>query len=269
MQVTLFALAALLTATVHGGCPARHSRPAPPPAVTSVISYSETPLPTTFATATTTPAPVVTPETTPTPVVIPETTPSASVSVSVSASTPAAPVASSAPPATDASLTTDQSSAFAAHNAARADVGVPALAWDAGLASDAQGWADHLAAQSSPGTLVHAGKAGQGENLYWSSQTSDPYVEAATAWIDEKSVYGGQAISSGGDFKAYGHYSTFFFRIMYCLGWGGLWVRRCSVANMQTAQIIWDTTTHVGMAIADDGQGGVYVVARYSPPGNM
>lgn len=46
-------------------------------------------------------------------------------------------------------------------------------------------------------------------------------------------------------------------------------LREGSFADMITAQIIWDTTTEVGMAIADDGQGGVYVVARYNPAGNV
>lgn len=35
------------------------------------------------------------------------------------------------------------------------------------------------------------------------------------------------------------------------------------------AQIIWKSTTAVGMATASDGSGGVYVVARYSPAGNV
>lgn len=31
---------------------------------------------------------------------------------------------------------------------------------------------------------------------------------------------------------------------------------------------MWKSTTHVGMAAATDSKGGVYVVGRYSPPGN-
>lgn len=39
--------------------------------------------------------------------------------------------------------------------------------------------------------------------------------------------------------------------------------------DVMIAQIIWASTTAVGMAISDDGSGGVYVVARYSPAGNV
>jgi hypothetical protein len=41
------------------------------------------------------------------------------------------------------------------------------------------------------------------------------------------------------------------------------------VANFVTAQIIWKSTTKVGMGIASDGAGGYYVVARYTPEGNV
>lgn len=36
-----------------------------------------------------------------------------------------------------------------------------------------------------------------------------------------------------------------------------------------TAQVIWASTSKVGMAVASDGAGGYYVVARYNPAGNM
>lgn len=32
--------------------------------------------------------------------------------------------------------------------------------------------------------------------------------------------------------------------------------------------MIWKTSTKVGLGIASDGKGGVYVVARYNPAGN-
>ncbi|CAN8105207.1 unnamed protein product [Discula destructiva] len=253
---TLAALAGLVMTGVQAACPPRHrpshggQRPSaipsylpsvPPVPLPSPIipSYVPAPLPTTLSSVVivTTPAPVTT--------AAPETTPSPSPSPPASTPTPnsadPAPAAVSAPPAGDASLATDESNALAAQNAARAVVGVPALTWDAQLVSDAQAWADHLAAQGTPGTLVHDEQNTEGENLYWTSGSSDPYAEAAAAWVGEKSLYNGEAITGVGNFEEYGHYT----------------------------QIIWRTTTHVGMATADDGQGGVYVVARYSPPGNM
>lgn len=35
------------------------------------------------------------------------------------------------------------------------------------------------------------------------------------------------------------------------------------------AQCMWKSTTRVGMGLAKDAKGGVYVVGRYSPPGNV
>jgi hypothetical protein len=43
-----------------------------------------------------------------------------------------------------------------------------------------------------------------------------------------------------------------------------------SMANqcLVKAQCMWHSTTNVGMGIAKDSKGNVYVVGRYSPPGN-
>ncbi|HEY9689377.1 MAG TPA: CAP domain-containing protein, partial [Coleofasciculaceae cyanobacterium] len=49
-----------------------------------------------------------------------------------------------------------------AHNSYRSAVGVPPLSWSTSLASDAQGWANQLAAS---GAFNHAQNTGQGENL--------------------------------------------------------------------------------------------------------
>lgn len=207
MQFSTLALAAFLTASVHGACPSHsrshHPRPSAVPSYSAAgYSWSAPPpgaaLPTTLSSVTVVPA--ATPTTTTTPVAVAPTTTSTT-----------AAAASSAPPASDASLSTDQTNALSSQNAARADVGSAALVWDAGLASDAQAWADHLAAQNSPGSLVHDDQDTEGENLYWSSASSDPYAAAAEAWIAEKSSYSGEAISGGGNFEDYGHYSEFCF----------------------------------------------------------
>ncbi|GJC91634.1 SCP-like extracellular protein [Colletotrichum higginsianum] len=133
-------------------------------------------------------------------------------------------------------LTADQKAALDAHNAARTEVGVPALEWDDSLAAGAQEWATHLL---SVGSLTHSQTADQGENLYMQSNTDSPYVNAANAWISEKSDYNGETISSS-NYMGFGHYT----------------------------QIVWKSTTKVGMALATNSQ-GTYVVARYSPPGNL
>ncbi|KAH8651988.1 CAP domain-containing protein, partial [Ilyonectria robusta] len=131
-------------------------------------------------------------------------------------------------------LTADQQAALDAHNAARKVVGQVAQVWDETLANNAQEWATHLI---SVGSLTHSEGSGQGENLYMQSATDSPFANADKMWIEEKSSYNGEAIGEG-DFSSYGHYSEFLFK-----------------------------STKVGMAVAS-GNGGTYVVARYSPAGN-
>ncbi|KAH6689625.1 CAP domain-containing protein [Plectosphaerella plurivora] len=136
----------------------------------------------------------------------------------------------------------DAAKALAAHNAARKEVGLPNdLVWDAGLEADAKQWAQHL---TTVGSLVHAGAktTGQGENLYMSSVPTDrPFDHASELWIAEKSLYRGGSPVGSGNFESYGHYT----------------------------QIVWRATQKVGIASATDSQGRVFVVARYSPPGNF
>ncbi|KAG8161913.1 hypothetical protein KVR01_007678 [Diaporthe batatas] len=155
-------------------------------------------------------------------------------SSSTAASTPTAPATSG--------LTADEQAALDSQNNARAEVGATALTWDAGLAADALEWAQHLASTAgSSGTLTHSDTTSDGENLYWQSNSPSPYANAANAWVGEKNLYNGEPITGSGNFHEYGHYT----------------------------QVIWASTSKVGMAVADDGAGGFYVVARYNPAGNM
>ncbi|OLN96163.1 Pathogenesis-related protein PR-1 type [Colletotrichum chlorophyti] len=176
------------------------------------------------------PVPTAVPEVTPVPAVSP--TPVAAPVEEAAATTPAASPASGSG---SSGLTADQKAALDAHNAARSDVGVPALEWDDSLASAAQEWATHLL---STGSLVHSQVSGQGENLYMQSNSDSPYKNAADAWISEKSDYHGETISQS-NYMGFGHYT----------------------------QIVWKSTTKVGMAVATNSK-GTFVVARYSPPGN-
>ncbi|PSR77496.1 CAP domain-containing protein, partial [Coniella lustricola] len=139
-------------------------------------------------------------------------------------------------------LSTDETNALSIQNSARSAVSETALTWSDSLAADAQSWAENLASTyGSSGDLVHSSGTGEGENLYWQSDAATPYANAATAWVDEKDLYSGEAIADDSAFETYGHYT----------------------------QIIWDTTTSVGMGVASDGAGGYYVVARYDPAGNV
>lgn len=227
MQFSNLALAALITVGVQAACPERERHSHRPsgvptgftggarPSAFSIPAYSfpAFPLPTTLSTVLTSAVVAETSsaaaETTASSVEVtssvePSTT-SAVATTSASSTTSAAAATSSAA-STDSGLTTDQSDALASHNSARADVGESALTWDAGLASDAQTWADHLATLGA-GTLVHDDQDTEGENLYWSSDSSNPYEAASEAWIAEKSAYDGEAITGSGNFENYGHYS--------------------------------------------------------------
>ncbi|KAL8341104.1 hypothetical protein RB601_006964 [Gaeumannomyces tritici] len=65
-------------------------------------------------------------------------------------------------------------------------------------------------------------------------------LEHAGSWMNEKSKYKGEKIPEG-NFAGYGHYT----------------------------QCMWKTTKKVGIASARDSKGGLYVVARYDPAGNI
>lgn len=179
MQFSQSAVAALLLAaatTVSARC-------APRPSASSSYSSAATVLPSTIETL----SAVATPT--------PSSSSAAVVPTTLASSTSAA-AATTTTPAASSGLTTDEQNALAAHNAARAEVGVSDLTWDESLVSAAQAWADTLGARG-PGQLEHGST---GENLYWQSGTSDDALTAASdAWIAEKADYNGEAIPASGD----------------------------------------------------------------------
>ncbi|KAL9087674.1 MAG: hypothetical protein Q9165_006598 [Trypethelium subeluteriae] len=212
-----FALAAALlgvdACSEHSRRPSHHRIPSgAAPTGLPALNFTTSPLATTFSTQTT----------------AVRATLSSTSSVVAAAATSAA---------SSSGLTTDQQNALNTQNSARSDVGTAALTWDAGLASEAQTYAEHLA---SVGELVHSGITTEGENLFM-GYTSTPLADAASDWItSEKSKYDGQVITES-NYMNFGHYT----------------------------QIVWSTTTKVGMGSASGSDGSVYVVARYTPPGNM
>ncbi|XP_078362816.1 ectin-like [Oculina patagonica] len=141
----------------------------------------------------------------------------------------------------------DEDACLQAHNAKRAlHQNTPALVWDATLAQHAKDWADHLA---EIGSLQHAQVTGQGENLYWAGGSSvASCADAVQSWYNEVSLYDysnppeiRQEFNAGG----YGHFT----------------------------QVIWKGTTRVGAALKkivnSQGYTETYIVARYSPQGNI
>lgn len=204
MQLSISAALAAVLITgdvfVSASCPSR-------PAYSAVPYSFSWPAPSTLSTVI---VPAVTTSSSSSVAVIPTTT-SSSSSVAVVPTTTSSTAAATSSAAASSSLTSDEQSALDTQNTARSDVGEAALAWDTGLVSDAQSWADQLASSGTPGTLTHATNTNEGENLYWQSNSDSPFENAAAAWVAEKSSYSGEAIGTGSGFEEYGHYSTFFF----------------------------------------------------------
>jgi len=135
------------------------------------------------------------------------------------------------------------------HNDARKEVGVSELSWSNSLAEDALLWAKNLALKDDMYHSSNESRHGQGENLSYSYRSSNgnptfsetPGKDASSAWYNEIKDYTYAEIGSSKNANVViGHYT----------------------------QMIWNTTTEVGMARAVSTSGSVYVVARYSPQGN-
>ncbi|XP_066928457.1 Golgi-associated plant pathogenesis-related protein 1-like [Clytia hemisphaerica] len=127
-------------------------------------------------------------------------------------------------------------------------VNTPNLAWSDTLATAAQSWAEHLAAQ---GELAHASNSernGDGENLYQSkSIRSALCADALLAWYKEEANYNYITGSPTIEGKIIGHFT----------------------------QVVWKGTKTFGVGIAtknvmSDGDvlKETYIVARFSPAGN-
>ena len=137
----------------------------------------------------------------------------------------------------------DISLALKVHNDARAAVGVQSLVWSKTLESDALEWAITMAKKDDMYHSSNESRTGQGENLYmysgFSSET--PAGDASTAWYNEIDDYTYSVIGSPENANVMiGHYT----------------------------QMIWSSTTEVGIGKATSASGREFVAARYSPPGN-
>ena len=124
---------------------------------------------------------------------------------------------------------------LAAHNQARAKVGVKPLVWSNKLAQIAQRHAEILARKCS---LQHS-KNNLGENLYMQSGGNFSPVNGVRAWLSEEQYYDYASNSARGG-QVVGHYT----------------------------QIVWKDTKEVGCGYARSNC-GVFMVCNYSPAGNI
>ena len=112
------------------------------------------------------------------------------------------------------------------------------------MSKDAAEWATQMAKEDRMYHSENEARPNQGENLFYTTAT-DSLTSARNAsqlWYEEIELYTYSPILSGeNDFYAIGHYT----------------------------QMIWSSTTEVGMAMAVSGSGKTYVAARYSPQGNF
>ncbi|GAA3704731.1 hypothetical protein GCM10022268_12990 [Sphingomonas cynarae] len=163
-------------------------------------------------------------------------------SAGIAASLAAAPAALTPPrpvPTADAL----QQAMLDAHRQARAQVGLPPLAWNDDLAAAAR---DHAAMLARMGTLRHADQPSieeQGENLWAGTRGAYAYREMIAAWADEAAHFVNAPtpqFSRTGQWQDVGHY----------------------------AQIVWRDTREVGCAMASDPRED-YLVCRYRPAGNI
>ena len=133
---------------------------------------------------------------------------------------------------------------LAAHNAERAAIGVPPLAWNDGLANEARAWANQLAAT---GRFEHspdaAGEEPEGENLWAGTPRAYSPEAMVGLWVAEKKDYRRGVFpnnSRSGDVENVGHYT----------------------------QLIWRGSGEVGCATAV-GRSEEFLVCRYSQAGNI
>lgn len=133
---------------------------------------------------------------------------------------------------------------LASHNAERAAMGVPPLAWNDKLAAEARGWAVELAAT---GRFEHSpdapGKAPEGENLWAGTPRAYSPEAMVGLWVSEKKDYRPGVFpnnSRSGDIEQVGHYT----------------------------QLIWRGSDQVGCATAV-GREEEFLVCRYSGAGNV
>ncbi len=130
-----------------------------------------------------------------------------------------------------------------AHNAVRAQFGAAPLAWDDGLAAEAQGWANQLARENQ---LRHASttqRRARGENLWMGTRGAFSPQSMIASFAQEERYFVPGAfpnVSRTGNWADVGHYT----------------------------QIVWPGTRKVGCALANN-QAFDVLVCRYWPAGNV
>lgn len=112
--------------------------------------------------------------------------------------------------------------------------------------------------------MHHSGVQGQGENLYWSSDDGS-FADAVNMWVKEGEKYHGEKIGEG-NLADWGHYSE--LACLVVLGMG-LVEELVLLMSCVAAQVMWKQSVQIGMGKAKSKAGGTYIVARYTPQGEL
>lgn len=131
---------------------------------------------------------------------------------------------------------------LALHNAQRAEVRLPPLVWDNGLAAGAESWVQHMAATGQYDHSDRHARRGIGENIWTGTHGAYSVEEAVKVWISDRK-----------------NFVPGVFPNVSISGW-------YSVSHY--TQIIWPKTLRVGCAMASNSTSD-YLVCRYSPAGNI
>ena len=132
---------------------------------------------------------------------------------------------------------------LAAHNAARAQAGMPALAWDPALGLSAAAYAQQMALTNRFEHSNRRARRGVGENLWMGTRGAYSIERMVSDWASERRMFRAglfPIVTRTGNWADVAHYT----------------------------QIIWPTTTRIGCALASNGRSD-YLVCHYSPAGNI
>lgn len=121
------------------------------------------------------------------------------------------------------------------HNDIRAKHGSPALRWDDRAAKAAQQWADELA---RTGDFRHGNYEGMGQNLFYNVGPEIPAQKVVEYWYGEIRHYD---FNRPGFDENTGHFT----------------------------QVVWADTEGIGIGVKVANNRKMYVVANYTPPGNV
>lgn len=147
------------------------------------------------------------------------------------------------PPATGSKVVQQEAqAALDFHNKVRKDVNVPNLEWSRELSAYAQLWATKLANDGCK--LEHRPSTGKwartyGENIYFGTTKGLTASDASKAWYGEIKDFNNEKLTMSNLAKV-AHYT----------------------------QMVWRSTTKVGIGQATCASGATIIVANYSPMGN-